>query len=41
MKLKNILIVVSDLEKSKAFYKALFGLEVISDNDGFLWLKCI
>lgn len=34
MKLKNILIVVNDLEKSKAFYKELFGLEVISDNDG-------
>ena len=31
MKLKNILIVVKDIEKSKAFYKELFGLEVISD----------
>ena len=34
MKLKNILIVVSDIEKSKKFYKDLFGLEVILDNDG-------
>ena len=34
MKLKNILIVVNDMEKSKAFYKELFGLEVILDNDG-------
>lgn len=34
MKLKNILIVVSDIEKSKAFYKDLFGLDVIADFDG-------
>ena len=34
MKLKNILIVVSDIEKSKRFYKDLFGLEVILDSDG-------
>lgn len=31
MKLKNILIVVSDIEKSKSFYKDLFGLNVITD----------
>lgn len=31
MKLKNILLVVSDIEKSKAFYKELFGLDVITD----------
>lgn len=31
MKLKNILLVVSDIEKSKAFYKELFGLQVITD----------
>lgn len=34
MKLKNVLIVVNDIEKSKAFYKDLFGLDVILDNDG-------
>lgn len=34
MKLKNVLIVVKDMEKSIAFYKELFGLEVILDNDG-------
>lgn len=34
MKLKNILIVVNDIEKSKKFYKDLFGLETILDNDG-------
>ncbi|MEE1315492.1 MAG: VOC family protein [Faecalimonas sp.] len=34
MRLKNILIVVKDIEKSVAFYKDLFGLEVILDNDG-------
>lgn len=34
MKLKNVLIVVEDIEKSIAFYKELFGLDVILDNDG-------
>ncbi|MCF2681206.1 VOC family protein [Faecalicatena contorta] len=34
MKLKNVLIVVNDIEKSKAFYKELFGLDVVLDNDG-------
>lgn len=34
MKLKNILIVVKDIEKSKQFYHDLFGLEVIRDFDG-------
>lgn len=36
MKLKNVLIVVSDIERSKAFYKNLFGLDVVLDNDGNL-----
>lgn len=34
MKLKNVLIVVNDIERSKAFYKELFGLDVVLDNDG-------
>ena len=34
MKLKNILIVVEDIEKSKQFYHDLFGLDVVLDNDG-------
>ena len=34
MKLKNVLIVVNDIEISKAFYKDLFGLDVVLDNDG-------
>lgn len=34
MKLKNVLIVVKDIEKSKQFYHELFGLEVVLDNDG-------
>lgn len=34
MKLKNVLIVVKDMEKSIKFYKELFGMEVILDNDG-------
>jgi len=34
MKLKNILIVVKDLEKAKTFYHDLFGLDVILDQDG-------
>lgn len=31
MKLKNIVIVVNDIEKSKSFYKELFGLDVVTD----------
>ncbi|MBE5947889.1 MAG: glyoxalase [Lachnospiraceae bacterium] len=34
MKLRNVLIVVKDIEKSKQFYHDLFGLEVVLDNDG-------
>ena len=34
MKLKNILIVVKDIEKSKKFYHDLFGLDMVLDNDG-------
>ena len=34
MRLKNILIVVNDLEKSKKFYKELFGLSVVLEQDG-------
>lgn len=34
MKLKNILIVVKDIEKSKKFYHDLFGLNMVLDNDG-------
>ena len=34
MKLKNILIVVKDIESSKQFYKELFGLDVILDREG-------
>ena len=34
MRLKNILLVVEDIEKSIAFYKELFGLQVLKDFDG-------
>lgn len=34
MKLKNVLITVCDIEKSKKFYQELFGLETVLDNDG-------
>jgi catechol 2,3-dioxygenase-like lactoylglutathione lyase family enzyme len=34
MKLKNVLIVVKDIERSRQFYHDLFGLELILDNDG-------
>ena len=34
MKLKHILIVVKDIEKSKQFYRDLFGLDIVLDNDG-------
>ena len=33
MRLRNILIVVEDIEKSKKFYHDLFGLDVILDNE--------
>lgn len=38
MRLRNILIVVEDIEKSKKFYHDLFGLDVILDNEGNLIL---
>ncbi|WP_461813239.1 VOC family protein [Faecalimonas sp.] len=34
MKLKNILIVVKDIEKSKQFYHDLFGLDMVLDHFG-------
>lgn len=38
MKLKNILIVVKDIESSRQFYHDLFGLDMINDNDGSMIL---
>lgn len=38
MKLKNVLIVVNDMQRSISFYRELFGLEVILDNDGNVML---
>ena len=34
MKLKNVLIVVKDIEKSLKFYHDVFGFEPVQDNDG-------
>ncbi len=34
MRLKNFLIVVKDIERSKKFYHDLFGLEMLVDFDG-------
>ena len=34
MRLKNILIVVDDIEASRRFYHDMFGLDVVLDNDG-------
>jgi len=34
MKLKNVLIVVRDIERSRKYYHDLFGLETVLDNDG-------
>ena len=31
MRLKNVLLVVKDIEVSKSFYKELFGLQVLTD----------
>lgn len=38
MKLKNIVIVVNDIEQSKQFYHDLFGLDQVLDQDGNLIL---
>ena len=34
MKLKNILLVVKDIEKSRKFYHDLFDIDLVVDNDG-------
>ena len=34
MRLKNVLIVTKDIDRSRQFYHDLFGLEVLLDNDG-------
>lgn len=34
MKLRNILIVTKDIQRSIAFYRDIFGLQVILDQDG-------
>ena len=34
MKLKNVLIVVKDIERARKFYHDLFGLTMILDNEG-------
>ena len=34
MKLKNVLIVVKDIEKSRKFYHDLLGIDLVLDNDG-------
>ena len=39
MKLKNFLIVVKDIERSRRFYEELFGLEMLVDNDGNMVLS--
>ncbi|MBR4622407.1 MAG: VOC family protein [Ruminococcus sp.] len=39
MRLKNYLIVVKDIERSKRFYHDLFGLEPVLDNGGNMILS--
>ena len=34
MKLKNVLIIVKDIEKSRKFYHDLFDIDLVLDNDG-------
>ena len=34
MKLKNVLIVVKDVDKSRKFYHDLFDIDLVLDNDG-------
>ncbi len=38
MGLRNVLIAVKDIEKSKEFYKELFGLEVVLEQEGNVML---
>ena len=38
MRLKNILIVVKDIEKSRKFYHDLFDIALVLDNDGNMLL---
>ena len=39
MKLKSTLIVVKDINRSLQFYRELFGLELLCDNDGNMILS--
>lgn len=34
MKLRNVLIAVNDMDRAIRFYKEIFGLQVILDQDG-------
>ena len=34
MRLRNVLIVVNDMDRAIRFYKEIFGLQVILDQDG-------
>ena len=34
MRLKNVLIVVNDMDRAIKFYKEIFGLQVVLDQDG-------
>lgn len=34
MKLRNVLIVVNDMERAVRFYKEIFGLQVVLDQEG-------
>ena len=34
MRLRNVLIVTKDIDAAKKYYKDLFGLDVLLDNDG-------
>lgn len=34
MRLRNVLIVVNDMERAIGFYKEIFGLQVLLDQDG-------
>ena len=39
MRLKNVLIVVNDMERSIRFYKELFGLQVILDQVIYVYCR--
>lgn len=39
MRLRNVLIAVNDMDRAIRFYKEIFGLQVILDQDGNVYFR--